>query len=228
MTVVASFTVKSHPIIVGDLMISNEMIPKRLAKPFNIPTAVDVNRLIPITVWNTVSGLKQKVVVINKNIALAWAGNLNDAAKIIANVNQKAAKEDLSLDKILNFLETQREEVDDILYLTGVLTDDVKRAVARFAWRSDKGFDTKSYNNELLGEIYVDGTGKDDFLAIAGRLHGNVRSSSTGNTLESAICLSLSMAGQLTGQQMRLGTGLTNFYGGGYELVTLENGELKK
>lgn len=224
MTLVASFSVNRHPVLVGDLMLSREWIDSSM----NIPTCTDVNRLFPVNVSRKVLGLKQKVVVINKNLALAWSGDLDYAIKVITNINNKAAKDGLTIANIKQFLNSQHYDGKGTLYLTGLLFDENQSAVARFGWQSRKGFFTNSDKNEVLGEIYVGGSGQVDFLALAKNLPKDARSIATGNGIETPICFSLSILGQLTGQQMRLGTGLTSYYGGGYEIVTLENGELKK
>ena len=228
MTLIASYDIYEHPILIGDIMISSPSHGKSY-KPYNIPTHADVNNNLPDYVEGyMVSSLKQKVILINKNLAIAWAGNEIAARTVIKDINEMLADKEPAIDKILNFFEKIDYLGNMQLYLTGIVLQryDDKIACLRFAWDSDLGWNSGKYTTQELSEIYVGGSGCDDFKNIVRDMR--ILQSRQMTPTEKAIITSLSIISQLTGHQMRTGAGLPMFYGGGFELVTLLDGELQK
>ena len=167
MTLIANFTVNNYPVIMGDLMLSNEMLPRTMAEGFNIPTAENVNKRIPVSIWNTVSGLRQKVVVFKNKFALAWSGSLDDAAKVISNIECVINESEFTHNELKNYFDKQVKGIKNDLYLTGMVFDIKTLEGEKFAWSSKKGYLESITTNNLFGEIYVGGSGRDDFLRLA-------------------------------------------------------------
>lgn len=228
MTLIASFLINNHPFIIGDLLLSSEFISKEKINSFKVPTSREPNQSISTNIWNTNCGLSQKVIVISNNLALAWAGNMYDAKNIIKNICIELKNSELTMPQFINFLDSQKAIVNDVVCITGFFLDSNSGVTCNFGWSSDLGFEEANFKNALLGPVFMFGTGESVFKTVADNLSNAVITMPDGNTLEEAIGMSLTMIGELTGRQMRTGEGLSSFYGGGYELIMFENGKFKK
>jgi len=56
----------------------------------------------------------------------------------------------------------------------------------------------------------------------------DLKSTRVCNAGENAVFVALTLASRLSGEQARTGNGLKDLYGGGYEIITLFNNELRK
>lgn len=227
MTLVASFDIDKHPILIGDLMISRPSKGESY-KPFKIPTYDDVNRDVPDYLGYVVSGLKQKVILLNRNLAIAWVGDVIAAITVVKEINKTFSNADITISELINYLGNIDYLGNLQLYITGLVLQkhDEKIACCRFAWDSHLGWESNKFLTQELGKVYAGGTGSYDFENIVTGMH--VHPSTQATSAKKAITTSLSIISQLTGHQMRTGAGLPVLYGGGYELVTLLDGELRK
>jgi hypothetical protein len=226
MTLVANFSAYGTPILVGDIMVRSPTSTMKAA-PFNIPTSENVNALLPLMSNWLVSSLVQKVSLLTPRLAIAWAGSRHDANSIFHDILERSRSP--TLDDVLSVLEGRQHESGRGVYLTGLsLGEGVsgQRPIVRFAWDSNRGSSTDRLFFPDYGECYAGGTGATAFW----NLLRSTRVEQPDDTppLEAAICASLSHLGRLSGDQMRNGSGLDRFYGGGFELVTFLDGELRK
>lgn len=86
MTVIASLNVNNVPLLIGDILISNEITGNN---PLAIPTIGSISK-------SPVSGsgfepvnLRQKISILGDNIAIAWAGSMAHAATVIAELDSE-------------------------------------------------------------------------------------------------------------------------------------------
>jgi hypothetical protein len=85
MTAIAGYTDSSLPVLFGDLLISG---PEKEDKKVIIPGIGDTEIVFPTGSGYTITGLKQKVCLVNDNLAIAWSGSFIAAASIIKNITK--------------------------------------------------------------------------------------------------------------------------------------------
>lgn len=226
MTLVASFSVRDWPIVLGDIMIS---MPARGRESggFNIPTHANVNACVAPSTGRLISGLVQKVTILTPRLAIAWAGSALCARAVFREIlDRSESPEFLDVAAVLN--EWQHEAGMD-LYVTGLYLGDTREAgstIVRFAWDSENGWETRKQIFPDYGNCYVGGTGADTFLNLLG--NATCKLPPQTPPLESVICLSLAHLGKLAGDQIRKSAGINEFYGGAFEIASLLAGHLKK
>src|SRR4030043_1065170 len=228
MTVVAAFDVDNGPILIGDLLLSstNDGISPA---PLNVPTASDVNKYVSGSSGRIVTGLKQKVIMINDAFAVAWGGRLRTARTVIRDIEELIdEKGQLSIAELLTFLNNVDYLMGEPLYLTGIMID--RRDCVKvdlFSWDSQNGRLSRVFRRTPFGDVYMGGSGADDLKNLMSKL--NVKENDQALTpIQKAHLTALTIVGTITGQQLRWGQGFDAFYGGGFEIVTFNNGKLQK
>jgi len=228
-TIISTFSIDEHPVLIGDLMVSGFNDEKNY-KPFNTPASEDVNNLVPKILWRMVKGLKSKVLLINNRLAVGWAGSEIAARTVLTELSGSIDENNFSIKDVYDFIDS----IDDLgkqeLSLTGVVLESTPDGVAicRFSWDYDKKWGLPQYSSDVFSTIYGSGSGFEDFVDTLKSIKNKPIQNREINVAEQAITLSLSVLGHMQGQQMRKSSGLSEMYGGGYELVTILNGELKK
>ena len=229
MTIISTFSIDDHPVLIGDLMVSGFTDEKNY-KPFNTPASEDVNNLVPKILWRMVKGLKSKVLLINNRLAVGWAGSEIAARTVLTELSGSIDENNFSIKDVYDFIDS----IDDLgkqeLSLIGVVLESTPDGIAicRFSWDYDKKWGLPQYSSDVFSTIYGSGSGFEDFVDILKSIKNKPIPNREINVAEQAITLSLSVLGHMQGQQMRKSLGLSEMYGGGYELVTILNGELKK
>lgn len=232
MTLIASFSIQQHPVLIGDLMLSRQFDDLNY-KPFPIPTHDDVNRLIPNATGRLIAGLVQKVNLLSPRLAVAWSGREDLAREIMITLKKEVEDPNFrwaNLDTFLDRLPKQNAK----LSLIGLFLDD--RAdeggegfkIFSFGWNSDEGRLSRKENWPLVQDCRAAGTGTSAFGKIAEGLQAIREPSREINPLEKAVSIAMSLSSQLMGKQMRTSAGLDEFYGGGFEIATILNGEIRK
>ncbi len=84
MTVIASLNINSVPVLIGDILISNEITGNN---PLTIPTIGSVSKCSLSGSGFEPVNLRQKISILGDNIAIAWAGSMVHAATVIAELN---------------------------------------------------------------------------------------------------------------------------------------------
>lgn len=80
MTAVARLTINNFPVLIGDLLLSNEELDKKV---IHLPTVGSHTIVFPTGSGFTISGLRQKLTVIGDNLTVGWAGNRLAAKAIV-------------------------------------------------------------------------------------------------------------------------------------------------
>lgn len=228
MTIVATFSIEKNPVLIGDLLLSSFKDGKNY-ESFNIPTCEDVNSIVPDVLWRIVSGLQSKIILVNSRFALAWAGSEIAARAVLVDIRSIIVGE-FTFSDIYKFIDGIDYLGTQELYLTGIVLEKVDSGVAviKFGWDHEKKWDSYKFETKVFGEVYAGGSGCDDLEALLKNHHGASKASCEINSTENAILTTLSVLGHLTGQQIRMSQGFSSMYGGGYELVTILDGKLKK
>jgi hypothetical protein len=230
MTIVASFSLQSYPVLLGDLMISRWFENRPNVSPFHVLTLRDVNSEIP-TEWGwIVTELRQKVVLLGDKLALGWAGSQLAASWAVREIQSQMTDGTVSLNRIVATLEgLDLGQLD--LTIVGLLVETINpgtHVAMRFAWDSHRGGLEPVAVFPATGPIYADGSGRDDLVRALQQVGGHMSPSRATTGIEAAILGSMSVTNILAGQQMRLGAGLASLYGGGFEFATVVDGNIMK
>lgn len=204
--------------MVGDLLISGT----ESAKGTNLPTVGDIEAIFPKGSGFVPTGLRQKLYVINRHLAIGWAGDF-----IAARVALKELKQDSNPDKL--YAEKELAKIFnslqlDSLSVVGVAYDGV--GMYTFGYNC-QGFPTKKF-----GSVRVAGSGTQDFhnlvnemddMPLTSEFKGNL------NPLETSVTTTLILLSQLSGNETTTGgKNLLYYYGAGYELISLVKGAFTK
>lgn len=229
---VANFDVEGRPVLLGDLLLSMPDDGREYAR-LPIPFNFDLNReLRSKNHTHIVCGLDQKLILLSPHLAVAWTGLLSEAEIAIRELAKHVDTAGHDADALNSFFELHRTKRHH-LYLTGITLEcgsDGKTLVRKFAFRFSNGRD-KERTSARFGQCFVAGSGAEDFtklldFAEVNRL--NLKGSRNCNPCENAVFVALTLAAQLSGEQARTGSGLAKLYGGGYEIMTLFDNELRK
>lgn len=229
MTLVASFSIQSCPVLLADLLISRWFETRPNASRFNVPTLHDVNSMIPEEWGSMVVGLRQKISVFGGKLALAWAGSELGARMAFREFESRIPHGELSLECVKSTLESLELGQAD-LFVAGFLRETVEpgaQVIVRFAWDSADGWLEPTTVHPEMGPIYAGGSGAGDVVRVLGAMPDR-NMSRAATSAEAATLTGLAVTSILSGEQMRAREGLYSLYGGGFEFATVVNGEVVK
>jgi hypothetical protein len=231
MTIIARFTVHSHPLIIGDLLLSGDVPVGRAP---NIPTVGDTTLVYPEGSAFAITGLRQKINILADNLVVGWAGGSSIARTVIRELRDQNSKKPFTSDSIKDFFYSCQTEIkDQPVGFSGYVIDNLidRNYVIGFF---DFTFNAKgvSFTTDLFGEVCLLGTGADAIGSYLKAVHDipipSLRSGLKANTLEIAIPFALHLTGIALENEIRNYSSLYNFYGGGYEVATLRNKRFTK
>ena len=226
MTLVASFSVRGHPVLIGDIMVS-QPADDRDYGPFHIPTHSDVNKFAPKLSGWVVSGLVQKVAVLSDRLVIAWAGSAISAQALTNDLLGEERHD--SFEHIERKLYEWGHETGFDLYVTGLYIPERSAEVTQiiqFGWDSETGLGSNHVEVNGYEDCYYGGTGGDAFLKTISACR--VKPGQGSSPFENALLLSLSHLGMLAGDQMLKGKGIQELFGGAFECATFLQGRLQK
>jgi hypothetical protein len=94
MTLIATMEIDGFPVLIGDLMLSMENSNQEESKShFKLPTMLDVDSLQN---YRVISGLAQKLALINDRIAIGWAGDYISAKMVIKEIYEAEKSSNLT------------------------------------------------------------------------------------------------------------------------------------
>jgi hypothetical protein len=207
MTLIAGFFKDECPILMGDLLVSDD---DKSDNEFVFPTVGSVSKRDLSNGEYSPSKLSQKVILVSPKLAICWAGTKIYATAFIkevikANLHQTPSYE--SLDKVYNDIDGYGN-----ISIIGLYRDGTEMRIFDFnsypVESSDKGF--KYFK--------AAGTGYASLLEITPELekavtHGNL------NKLEKGITLSMAVTASLLSKEVLTFSSLKNLFGAGYEIV---------
>ncbi|MDB5102894.1 MAG: hypothetical protein JWP91_583 [Fibrobacteres bacterium] len=137
MTLIAAFLSHETPAIVGDYL---------------------------LTVENAKSGLRKKIMILGKNVAIAWTGHLSAANSVIKNLQSKLPYSEISMGKISVVLKDPEtivfEESDSFVTVIGWVVEANQRYC--FRWSSEDPTEI------TYGDPIYEGSGAEEIFQIAG------------------------------------------------------------
>ena len=218
MTIVAHLAVGGVHSLIGDLLISSLENPGVLV---NIPAARNINARF-ISTRRFIVGLQQKVVILNKNLAVAWSGSFPQAHELFATL--EPMRNLTSIDP--EYVETVIENVDssqkDRLSLIAVVVAGSDAKLITHHVSPPQDFDPVRY-------VACAGTGAHIFQEIlrqqannAGRINPNVSLDQIGSGFD------LNLISAMHSEEFSSTRGIQAGWGGGFELARYGNDGIKK
>jgi hypothetical protein len=210
MTLVAGVSVGGMPAIIGDLLMS-----WRVPAPLDLPTRGKVE-LVPGQDGHFASGLAQKLIIVRPWFLIAWAGSSANAQRIIRGLDQLLPDrtEDFPDNKeaVWELLSTSSDD-DEMLAL--VIHNDAVHPI---------GIRTRGF--ELEGKrIYLMGSGKGEFFDYL-QTHPEVLPGQERPDGLLARAMALRFGARAMALQWITGAGLTESWGGGFEVAYPDKGQV--
>jgi len=216
MSVIATFSINQFPILLGDLLLSSD---HNSETSLNLPTIGEITEIFPEGSGFIPIGLSQKVFVLNENLSLAWAGSKILAQGIIAELLRECQKkpfwESRDLEQFFRAFEAELDEVSILGYSNN------GRGIFSFGFGRHESRD----ENENYGRLKLAGTGADDLKSHMNTFKPVL---SGANPLENAVANTLWITSKMIGQERVSAQNLLNYYGGGFEIVSLVRKQFRK
>lgn len=220
MTAIGLFFKNGLPVIVGDIAISG---PSNRDK-IHLPTTGRVEGLARMGFGYAVVDLKQKAVLVNDRLAIAWTGPLIAAASLLEELFRLR---EVSLEAVRRCVAAQEpSKATDELGILGCFLDDDAQEYRPFFARGREFKEIVGDNierfagtgEEALREAYLDATKR--FISEGGNIGGT--------RLETAIFAG-SLCGHMMSRDVAWLSDLLDRFGGGYEAIVIgENGRFQK
>ena len=226
MTLIARSNFKGVSFYLGDLLLSSEV---KSGDAIDIPAANDINKLLPESSSRHVSGMVQKLNVLSDRLIVAWAGSYIQALSMIRELSElDRSVTNLRRANIKKLIMSVPENDRDELSLIGSV------CVSNHKQEGDLYIEHFSYQTTKCtrpGEvIHVAGSGAKNIIDLIPRIvDGRPPPSSLDEGLyEWVKQTALGVLGQLVGQEMLLGQNILDWWGGAFEIATIEDQTFKK
>jgi hypothetical protein len=225
-TLAATLAIAGHPFLVGDLLISRAR--KRADYPaFNTPAHSDINAALSSNSTHIVSGLSRKLALLDGRLAVGWSGNQIAAKAVISDIIRAMECHSFCFDDLVRFLDSIGSEYlgKMELSLCGMMLEGNNIKMFRR--------DAIHYHADNFGDILAIGSGSAHFIEIASSWPANFDlegelAVTPGDILGSTACGVASWVGIALGEQMRRSAGLEpHYYGGGFEILFVDQGLIK-
>ena len=218
MTVVARLSVNQYPLLIGDLLLSGE--EEEGAPVIHVPTVGPHTGVFPSGAGFSISDLRQKITVVGDNLAVAWAGNRLAAQSIIKEIIEINSTSSFTFNELAKYLEN----------LPPV---EINRQVSFVGWVKEGGrvrgfgFRSSEYESDKFGKVGLCGTGAEDVKEYLEDFP-EITQGEKDNPLWKAYSTGLLLSGFLLRVEMATHSSLLQYYGGGYELLSLQGGKFQK
>jgi hypothetical protein len=206
MTMVAALWAQKYPVMIGDILLSG---PENCNKDVYIPTIGNVDKIFPEGSGYSITGLSQKLTIVNDKLVVGWVGMVAAAMLTIKELMKQSARRDFHLDDIRAFCEN---DVDSWCWENLGIVGFGNDGTNLFSF----GVNNRCFVSSRFGEAKIVGTGADRFLEIASSIELPPPITSM-NPLECAISDALLLSNYMLGEETN---GLLQFYGGGFEIVS--------
>ena len=218
MTIIASFVINNYPVLIGDIVTSGDEV---VGKSCHIPTIGSIQKVFPEGSGYVINGVVQKLYCITSNLAIGFAGNIIAANLVLRELrNLCESNQDISLKDIASYFTLGMDSwCKERLQATGFIKE--SKGIAPFSYNA-QGFQSKH-----LGEVRLCGTGTYGLKTIIESFDPSL-SFPKVNPLELAVGYILGLINVLIGNEFITSNNLLEYYGGGYEIVTLVNGTFRK
>jgi hypothetical protein len=220
-TLIAVTHVDDSHVIFGDLLISQEIfgpVDRHLTLPTQDLTYTRESDAGPV-----ITGLAQKLCVLNQNFAIAWSGTRIYAKSIIQEiVGAFGPNYDITWPDLDKFLRSIDPADSKHVSLVGMLWHG--ETITHFGWRA------KQFTFNRFKQVRAAGSGVDHLREVM-KLYDSFSmpdASSACCLFHAALAKVFSVCSWLIGDEFQTRTNLHLFYGGGFEIVCAKDGRFQK
>ncbi len=204
-----------YPAMMGDLLLSAPLVSQN----FYIPTR-DGQLIFSPGADKVPFSLRQKVVVIDDNLVIGWAGDAYPANDVITGLREKNESTRLTRQSFAEYFNS--------------LDDSIKNRNTSFLGffkESDQlhSFHVKCnhFSTAPLGDVAVIGSGAEDVVDYVQNA-SILPAPPTDNVVIPAVLTMMSISGSLLSSEIQSDYSLRNLFGGGYEIATIVGGAFQK
>lgn len=224
MTLILCAIPENCPVLFGDLLISGN---EREGCIPSIPGVGKASDIFPEGSGYTITGLRQKVCLINDSFAIAWAGSLIAARVVISELSELSGKKEFSPDKIREYFDGLGDDIKELgvsfiaLFVDSVVGDQVRCCIITH--------NANSYGYTPFGSLFVSGSGHHKAIELLKKLRMENSSWEKAPTPEDqAISMAYYLGASFLNDDITSNDTLLNYFGGGYEAVIFLDGRLRK
>lgn len=218
MTLITSFDVQGCPVLFGDLLISSD---ENLKQTISVPTINEITKIFPKGSGFVPTSLRQKVALINENLALAWSGSALGAKVILGQLIQEAPKKlHWNLVDLSAFFKDFDGQYGEDVGIVGFSNDG--KGIFSFGY----GKCVEKFSTAKYGLVRLSGSGAIDFKKY---LDMDIPLASRAvNPLENAVGTTLLLSTHMHGLESISGMNLLQYYGGGFEMASYVRKKFQK
>ena len=217
MTLVATLSPYSCPIMLGDILLSGARAP---GAEVTLPTIGNV-RLVDESVadLNHVAWLAPKICRITPNLAVGWSGDYAAAKRIIANMRAYSWPNQFSLECIQEFLTTTDYDDQASIGMAGIFA--TEKTFGEF------GLNTPSVDLPLFNKSRVLGNGRERFIDMC-RDVSDITVQGDASDWVLSVTTTLGFTTALIGEEINNYGGLKTGFGGFFEIMLFNGNEFCK
>lgn len=222
MTVIAHFNIGGIPIFIGDILLSSKIISgeDRLPKELTLPAGY-VDTSIALRDGYLPVGYRQKIVILDDHIVMAWTGSTAHVDSII-NGLRNAAEDRSSLEKsIAKYLDSLAKEITDEIAIVVIFMSD--HSPGEFTILGGGGI--LKFSSPAIGEYLVAGSGTEHFNAVVDRLEANAYKKAD---MSHSLAASVKIVTSLLEIESFYKQSSPMSYGGAYEICYFDGKKFRK
>ena len=216
MTLIAALEVRENrPYLIGDLLLTSPADPDRKATTV-LPAIGPCQRRF---LYRDISGLRQKVCILNPDLAMAWSGDY-----IVARCIAREIMENMTND---NLEGARSKDMHDFIKSTGVDLDNIALIILS---KVRDGIDLLAINcrkmlSSQYGRVYMAGSGEDSLRKY---IESGVDLSDSAPDDVIDVSHLLTLTGKILHNEIITAKPLTNYFGGAIEIVSFHAGQFRK
>lgn len=219
MTLIASYVLNSHPIIIGDLLLTRNASGAEAST--QIPSIRDINKELRGKREISVVGLRQKVNLVSENFCVAWTGSFIHAKSLIQSFREATQGQVISEEQYNDILNSvPLEDTHGVEMLT--YHYDVEKN--RFSRRN---LNMPHFELGQAVDVQVGGTGTAGFIEQFEHFQ-DFNIVGEANHLAQAVGQTLALCNAFWGLETLIGGGVGDGWGGGFETVYFSKGRFHK
>lgn len=219
MTIIAHLRPYSVPTLLGDLLVSAGSRP---AKEIDIPASRNINERIFLPSNYYVAGLRQKLVLLNAKLAIAWSGDFMQAVDFFSTVDPLRHLNDIDpqqVQSVIDGIDEYRKNKINLIAMVGT-SGNCTLICHRISPPQDFG---------TISSVACAGSGSQEFLEILKQHAENIEPLNAGIRIdELASGFDLNLISALSGEEFVSTLPLQRGWGGGFEIVRLLGGEIQR
>jgi hypothetical protein len=223
MTLIAVAALHNWHFMFGDLLLSQPAGPVRAE--LHLPTQ-DVTFSREVGSGHVITGLSQKLSVLNKNFAIGWSGTRIYAKTIIQEIiNTFGPDYAMTWSELDRFLRAVDPSLAKEVSMVGMLWERDTNEIVHFGF----GWDAKNVASPVFDGLWLAGSATEHWLEILKLYAASSSSEDAGITdYFRAVGKILNLSSYLIGGELNTYSNLYSFYGGGLEIVGIDDGEFRK